>query len=358
MVSKFLTLSVILLLSYSNLYSQSKKLKGVAIDKESQKSIPFVHFASTSNQGVGFISSEYGTYEFQLNLDKNDTIKVSVIGYKSLKIPVSKLVKTDTVYMESKRIELGEFVVSADPKTPLEIFEGALTNFNNKEYKNQGFIAGYEELLVSENKRDTSYLKANCLITDYSPKEKTGFLNGKFYERVALIDVDSFKLNTTYTRKMNHLLHTVLETKVNDLTSSYKIFEYEVTDTTLNDKGHVIYRILGSYSDGSPGLEAVVDVTNNSFLELTKSLSCVEDGILEYRVVFSEYIDDGLPTRLEMSICSDKPDFLEKKYKGTSVRVSLTIHEKVTIPVKTESWVEGSMFNGEIDLELKEKLGY
>ncbi|KAB1066084.1 carboxypeptidase-like regulatory domain-containing protein [Salibacter halophilus] len=356
-------LSIILLvgflLSCFNTFSQSTKFSGVVIDKDTRESIPFVHFESASNQGIGFVSSENGSYKFQFNLDKSDTFSISVIGYKNLKVSVSELMNTDTVYMESKQLELNEFVVRAKPKTAREIFEEALESFNQKEYKDHDFIAGYEELLVSKDKQDTSFMRANCVITGFSPKEKTGLFNAKFHEKVAILDVDSYKLDTDH-KIMNHLLHMTQETKINDMSSFSHGLNFMVTDTTINKDGHVVFKLSGRYSDGTPSLEAIIDVTDKRFLQLTNFLKCMKGGTAYYRAVFSDYLDVGLPTRVEMFICSDKPEFLEKKYKGMSVGVSLILHKKVTTPIETESWVEGSksMFEGEIDLELKEKLGY
>ena len=345
-----------LLLCYPYSYSQLTNLTGVVIDKETKESIPFVHFASISNQRAGFISSENGTYEFQLILHQRDTFSISAIGYKSLKVPVSKLSKTDTVYMESKHIELNEFTVNAKPKTAKEIFKEALENFNSKEYQDQNFIGSYEEQLVSKDKQDTSFLRASCIITGYSPKEKVGLLSKyKFYEKVALLSVDSYKINTEY-KMMNHLLHMTEETKINQLAQFSRGLDFEVTDTTINKDGHVVFKLSGSYSDdGSPNLKAVIDVTEKKFMQMRQINA---DETLVYQAVFSNYIDDGLPTRIEMIIRSDKSELLAQGYKGLSVFTTLTLHKKVTTPVETESWVEGTMFNGEIDLDLKEKLGY
>lgn len=352
--------SIILFLSFLffflNSYGQSTKLTGIVIDESTGEGIPFVHFSNTSNQGVGFISSEFGSYEFHFSLDSRDTFSLSAVGYKTLKASCLKLMETDTVYMERKSIKLSEFSVSAKSKTAKEVFEDALENFNSREYRDQSFIAGYEELIVSNDRNDTSFLRANCVINGYSPKENTGIFNSKFKEKVALLEVDSIKLGVDL-KMMNHLLHMTQETKVNDIATPYKGLSFEISDTLIDETGHVILTLIGGYSNSSHVYrKATIDVTNNTFLELTHFFYCKDGEPAYYRAIFSDYIDDGLPTRLEMYICRNKPVPLDKIYKGVSVGVTLTLHEKVKIPLETRSWVEGSMFDGEIDLELKKKL--
>ncbi|WP_170264967.1 carboxypeptidase-like regulatory domain-containing protein [Salibacter halophilus] len=353
-----------LLFSCFNSYSQSTKLSGIVIDKDTRESIPFVHFASTSNQGIGFVSSENGSYKFQFNIDKSDTFSISVIGYKSLKVSVSELVNTDTVYMESKQLELNEFVVSAKPRTAKEIFKDAVKKFNDTEYNDQSFIAGYEELLISNDLKDTSFMKATCVITGYSPKEKVGIFK-EFQERVTILAVDSLK-NGGDIGGVNLLLMMTRFTKVNEMLSFsfYRWHDYEVTDTILDEDNHVVFKIIGRDRNEHISLSATIDVTTNSFLELTDYWGAGEQRkSIFYRVVFSDYIDVGLPTKMEMQLNRDfghRPDDKKIYDKGWFIKTTLNLYKKVTAPIETESWVEGSksMFEGEIDLELKEKMGY
>jgi hypothetical protein len=266
--------------------------------------------------------------------------------------------------MKSKQLELNEFVVSAKPRTAKEIFKDAVKKFNNTEYNDQSFIAGYEELFVSTDLKDTSYMKATCVITGYSPKEKTGLFK-EFQEKVAILDVDTIQKRDQII-EINNVLMTTRFTKVNDMLSFsfYRWHDYEVTDTVLDEDNHVVFKMIGRDRRGNISLSATIDVTTNSFLELTYYWGYRKNGMSTYyRVVFSDYIDIGLPTKMESQYyreLSHLPEGDEMRELGRLTKTTLNLYKKVTTPIETESWVEGSksMFEGEIDLELKEKLGY
>lgn len=263
--------------------------------------------------------------------------------------------------MESEHIELSEFTVNAKPKSAREIFEEALESFNRKVYEKQTFIANYEEFNIID-KKDTSYLRANCVVANYTPKEKSGLIVSKRYiEKVALLSVDSIQNNlpnNAELRKKNHLLLMNRLTKINNLARFYKKNDFEITDTTINKNNQVVFKLLQYYKGSKTlALTAIINVTEKRFLQLTSYLSGKKEDPSYYRAIFSDYIDAGLPTRIEMRITDDFYK-LKSLDKGGYLETSLTLHEKVTIPVKTESWVNGTLFEAEIDLELKEKLGY
>lgn len=115
---------IILFLFFSIIsYSQNNVLRGEVIDVENNKPIPYVNIG-VFNKMVGTVSNREGLFNLKLNeeINVNDTITFSAIGYKTKHVPISNLDKDNNVVLiESKIEQLEEVIVLPSQKQELTI---------------------------------------------------------------------------------------------------------------------------------------------------------------------------------------------------------------------------------------------
>jgi hypothetical protein len=110
---------------------KAQTVSGIVLDRETEAPLPYasVYLASLRN---GIYSSVAGL--FKLNYDNpNDTIIISVIGYKPYKDKIANLKLADNViYLEPNTIALNEVVVTPSKKKKKTMMLGMLNKALNK----------------------------------------------------------------------------------------------------------------------------------------------------------------------------------------------------------------------------------
>ncbi|MCK0159449.1 carboxypeptidase-like regulatory domain-containing protein [Allomuricauda sp. F6463D] len=107
---------IVLLLISSKSYSQ-ETYNGSIVDKNSKEVLPYVNIGVVG-KNIGTVSNNNGDFQIELNEKyDNDTLKISIIGYKSLIFKVSNfkniILKNPTLQLEEEITELQEVVVSS-----------------------------------------------------------------------------------------------------------------------------------------------------------------------------------------------------------------------------------------------------
>jgi CarboxypepD_reg-like domain len=101
-------------------FSANAQLKGVVIDAETKKPIPYVNIGIV-NKNVGTVSLEDGKFEILLDTKyDSDTIRFSSIGYDELSATVkefrSPIARNHEVGLKPRTILLNEIVINSKPK--------------------------------------------------------------------------------------------------------------------------------------------------------------------------------------------------------------------------------------------------
>jgi hypothetical protein len=112
--------SLILIFLTSFIYSQKTTLKGYILNKNQSDSLPYVSL-KIINKGIGTVSMDNGFFNLNLsNVSRNDTIKFSSLGFKSLFYCVKDLEKrlstSLNLFMEENSLELNEIVLMTKKK--------------------------------------------------------------------------------------------------------------------------------------------------------------------------------------------------------------------------------------------------
>ncbi len=90
-------------------YAQNETSKGVVIDSKTKEPIAgvVVHILGTNINSVTDINGN-----FSLPSNNKSTVKVSLLGYKSIELPI---IKTALILLEQQRISLDEIIVKSNP---------------------------------------------------------------------------------------------------------------------------------------------------------------------------------------------------------------------------------------------------
>ena len=104
---------IVLILFASAVFSQSFTISGTVTDGHTEEPVAYasVYFARS---GIGKITDSRGQFSFSFNDFKDDTLKVSFIGFELYTIPVSRLKNNQVLNIQLKRgVAKGEVVVKA-----------------------------------------------------------------------------------------------------------------------------------------------------------------------------------------------------------------------------------------------------
>ncbi len=112
-MKSLLSIFMLLALCNSNCYSQEKVINGKVKDIENKTLLQYVNIG-IANKGVGTVSNSNGIFSLSLNekIKENDTITFSYIGFKTKKIVLTELNKSNNIVeLEPEINKLNEIVV-------------------------------------------------------------------------------------------------------------------------------------------------------------------------------------------------------------------------------------------------------
>lgn len=169
-MARSIVFSVLLLCISTSLFAQSKTFEGITKDKTTAQPIAYVNIG-VLDKNTGTVSNANG--EFKLPLDTaldNETLKISIVGYKSLTYKVADFKKAlrenNTVLLEKNIAELKEIVIKNK-----NLKDARLGNILGRRPASAGFVnnvLGNEIGIVVKIKNKPTYIEAFHAMVDYN----------------------------------------------------------------------------------------------------------------------------------------------------------------------------------------------
>ena len=222
--------------------------EGVVKDKDTGQNIAYVNIGIL-NKNVGTVTDAGG--KFTIALDgkyDNETLKVSIIGYKSEVFKVadfkSDYAKSAVIYLEKNIAELKEVVINGKLKT------GILGNTLDKKTVSAGFVnnvLGNEIGIVVKVKKKPTYIEAFHAMVDYNHYAVLKF-------RLNFYDLKDGLPNNTILTENIIITSTIKKGKLTVDLSDYNIVAEEdffVSLELIEGLGEGGLHFLADY-DGSP----------------------------------------------------------------------------------------------------------
>ena len=144
-----------ILSSALNLSAANKPIAGIILDYKTKEPLPFTNIA-VAGQYKGTVSNIEGYYILDTaGIAPNDTILISYVGYKTLRIKADELQKKSKIYLHPVTINLKEVHVSSRSLSAKEIIALVIQNYK-KNYpstsvKQNLFYHTYEKVPFPEN---------------------------------------------------------------------------------------------------------------------------------------------------------------------------------------------------------------
>nr|WP_298989634.1 carboxypeptidase-like regulatory domain-containing protein [uncultured Polaribacter sp.] len=147
---------ILFLIGFSfNLTSQNQfSISGVIFDKKTKNPLPFASVVYVK-KSLGTTSDINGNFSFTIfNAKKTDTILISHIGYKTLKLQVSEINKIKNIALFENTKSLKEIIIKTKSNLKLKKFikETILNYNNNKKQEPHIAIAHYREKAKKNSK--------------------------------------------------------------------------------------------------------------------------------------------------------------------------------------------------------------
>jgi hypothetical protein len=153
------------------LYAQGKENTYFLLDNNSKDQIQNAHIRDSKNRIIA-ITNDLGEFNLKTDIgNRNDSLKISCIGYKTLALPLDFLSKQNYILLETDTLILDEVTVRSI--TPLEIIKKTISAIPRNYLKNKIVLQGNFNLNIE---KDTSHLRksqsnilVNMLSHNYSP---------------------------------------------------------------------------------------------------------------------------------------------------------------------------------------------
>jgi len=315
MKKRYLIIFITVFVLFPKVFSQQIKneegyrqidLKGVVVDKKKQLALPYVNIIILKHN-KGTITNEKGAFLLAtLGLKETDTIRFQYIGYKTLHISVSQLLKSSEVILEEDVFNINEvFIVSNMPK-PEDIVKGVLKNRKKnyiieprkeQTFLRQRFIADLEVFDIEYKKSSIEDLNEEMLnkFQEKVPKHTTsysdflGFIYSNIDEdREKKIKIDPIKRVNLKSKEIAEMkqFESVFEDLLNETTDK----EYWKVKSGVF--GHKIDRAQESEKDTLPNKEKV-RYHNSTSTKNTSNLERFRDSVHDLSK-YSTFEDKGL----------------------------------------------------------------
>jgi len=176
-MKKFILFFVLIVLSKSTVIAQNVVYEGVIKDKNTKENLAYVNIGIV-NKNTGTVSDVQGKFQLQLD-NKNDaeTMKLSMIGYESLRFKVIDFKKIVTensiIYLEKSVSELKEIVIKNK-----NLQTGILGNVLEKKTVSAGFVnnvLGNEIGIIVKLKNKPTFIESFRAIVDYNNYKELKF---------------------------------------------------------------------------------------------------------------------------------------------------------------------------------------
>ena len=207
-------LMLVLIIANISLYGQ-KEIKGKIFDSKKHTTLSYVNVGIYSKD-KGTVSNDDGEFELNLKNDElNDSITFSMIGYKTVKIPVNYFFLKDSIFLDEEVINLKEIIIR-NKKGKRKLTGNEKPKFLLAKVKFKNIEAGNELSIKVKVKNEIEITKFNMLLV------KNDYKNLKL--RVNFYDIKDKKPNNRINSQ-NIILETSLEKGI----LSLNLKDYEIT---------------------------------------------------------------------------------------------------------------------------------
>jgi len=165
-MKKSLLLIVVICLTVSALFSQTRTIRGTIIDKVSSEPLSFASIA-IKNTSNGTFSNDEGIFELKVK-EANAVIQISYIGYKDYEFPIEDDQEVYNIFLEAYEVQLDEVVVR--PHEAIYYIKKAIENHPNtitaNAFETRSF---YSEKSSLVNDKSDSYKMDEAVFVSYFP---------------------------------------------------------------------------------------------------------------------------------------------------------------------------------------------
>ena len=274
-----------LLLFNSFVFSQT--IKSVVIDSETNENVPYALITIGPSNGVTADGDGFFEIEIPTNKKQNDSLKVSSIGYKDVKIPLSDTLIRQ-INLQRDIITMNEVVVTSSNYTLEEIIEKVKANT----LKNYNFSPSKKTLFFRQEDKN----KINKLGIEFKkstiPEINQNFVNNElnqiprtssFYTEVLAdwytID-DNFKMDIakavkfydTYSNSYLDVFNTKLEDILNRNFKKDSYFKIKSGIFSIKTDGKELFSGDGELLDMRNEMNKKEEVNKNFFYTNTKNV--------------------------------------------------------------------------------------
>jgi hypothetical protein len=165
------SISFLVLIFFASVsFAQQISISGTVIDGHTKEPVAYasVYFARS---GVGKSTDSAGQFTFVLNNFKDDTLKVSFIGFEIYKIPITHLQNNQTLNIQLERgIAKGEVVIKAKWNRGLFLWKKIMSKkkqYNRYDLGNFSYEA-YNKLEIDIKNFNIDKAKRNFLLKNFT----------------------------------------------------------------------------------------------------------------------------------------------------------------------------------------------
>jgi|GEM_PF-1092761 len=283
--------------SVESMAQEGSMLRGKVLHDKTDEPIPFAHVYWSGHESQGVVSDILG--EFQLKWESSaDTLVISHVGYVKLKLAKNQLRSDGRIFMESKQVELKEFLFLAGENPAFPLLRKAIANkkindpSNLKSYRYESYdkmiftVDGISEDGIRRTRFDTLFDGGHLLVSE-SLSEVTYRKPGRRHEKVKASQISG--LESLMTALVSSTIQpfsfyedylTVLEMPyLHPLTSDgFRKYDYFLEDSIQSNgttsyvisfqpqetKGYLLGRGFMTISKHHYALENIVFSTNNN----------------------------------------------------------------------------------------------
>lgn len=262
--------SVIIVLLLSPFFHYGQKKQAVVADAQTRQGIPWVHITQ-ENKGV--ISNENGAFIWHYSHELQDSIHLSSIGYKTLRVALSEI--QDSIFLIPEIAQLKGVVVTDRNLTAEEIIERVKENTS----KNLNFNLSAKSVFLRKT-YSNDIIRFNSKIKHSSISE----IDQKLID--SILDILP-KKDTSYTESLADWWGNTTESE-----QKIAIRKAVKLSDTLNSStyDHILHRFQNilkkrmkkdSYFKVKSGLFISTSIDENQFKELPDTLSAEEKAVVK-----------------------------------------------------------------------------
>ena len=236
-------------------FETTTEFSGLILDKQTNEPLPYVNIGIL-NQEIGTVSNSNGKFSLELKEEfKNDTIRISSIGFKPVEILIKEIIQKEeqvTYQLEEDISELNEVVITAKA-----FKKRTLGNKTESKFISTGF--SYDQL-GAEMGVKINVRKNPTLVDAFNFNIPYNRLSAKSIFRVNFYSINKRKPDVNLLK--DNILVTIEPKQTGNITVDLKPYGIVLTDDVIvtlewvetkgeNNKGEAIFFSLGILNSGT-----------------------------------------------------------------------------------------------------------